>query len=301
VGEREAARSWETRAAELSAAANRHLWQPARGFYRMHALLSWPGPGAPPADDHIFALGGNAMALLSGVADDAQARRVVAVADLRRRRFGMPTVSGVLLPPYPRGVFAHPILRDAYAYQNGGQWDWFGGRLVLAAFERGEAAFARRELGRIADQAARNGGLFEWTTREGKGRGSAAYAGSAGALGAAVLEGLYGIELRAGRLALHVRLGEESGGVRVQDVATGTRVAYEYAFSRPRRGALLRYESTAPGAGRLEVLLPPGAARARARTDGGPWAALPVRRCGSDRYATLDTDWRPHRLDLSFR
>jgi hypothetical protein len=304
LGDPDAAVRWEERGRRLADATNRHLWQADRGFYRSHLLVRWPGPEAPPAqrdDDDRFALGGNALALLYGVADDLQGRRTIASAVARARTFGMPTISGVLLPSYPPGFFRHPILRDAYAYQNGGQWDWFGGRFVLAAFQRGEAVVARRELGRIAEQAARNGGLFEWSTREGQGKGSPAYAGSAGALGAAILQGLYGIALRHDGLDLHVRLGTESGRVRVQQPATGTVVAYEYAFDAPRRAIRLRFESSVPGAGRLEILLPPATRTVRGRLDGGPTRTLEVRRRGHDSYAVLDTDWSPHRLELALR
>ncbi|PYQ55846.1 MAG: hypothetical protein DMF78_00755 [Acidobacteria bacterium] len=197
---------WEQRARLGAEAIDRELWQRERGFFRMHIPLSWPGPGAPPADDEDrFALGGNAVALLDGLGDEDGVRRVLSVATKRARAQEVTTLSGVLLPPYPAGFFRHPILRESYAYQNGGQWDWFGGRLLLAAFERGQAQAARRELGRIAAQAVRNGGLFEWSTRDGRGRGSGRYAGSAGALGAAVLAGLYGIDLRHDGLALRVR------------------------------------------------------------------------------------------------
>src|SRR5207245_10710106 len=117
------------------------------------------------------------------------------------------TVAGTLLPPSPAGVFRHPILREPYTYQDGGQWDWFGGRLVRAEFERGQDVLARRHLGQIATRAVRSGGMREWATREGVGRGSAAYAGSDGGLGAALVAGRFGVDLHEGHLDLTVLLG----------------------------------------------------------------------------------------------
>ncbi|HEV7498585.1 MAG TPA: hypothetical protein VGQ33_01220, partial [Vicinamibacteria bacterium] len=229
IGDAGGGRKWDERARAVAAAVERHLWQPDRGFYRLHLLGAWPGPGAAPADDDRFGLGGNAVALLAGLGDDAHVRRLVGTVQERQRKFRMSTISGVLLPPYPAGFFRHPILREEYAYQNGGEWDWWGGRMLLAAFERGQAAFARRELARIAAQAVRGAGLYEWSTRDGLGRGSPRYAGSAGALGAAILDGLYGIDLRHDGLDLHVRLGEMSGRVRAVEPATAATVAYEYS------------------------------------------------------------------------
>jgi hypothetical protein len=301
VGDAVGGRRWDDRARLIADGIERHLWQPERGFYRMHAILSWPLPGHAPQDDDRFGMGGNAVALLAGIGDEARMRRVMGVALGRQRRYRMSTVSGVLLPPYPSGFFRHPILREEFAYQNGGEWDWFGGRLLLAAFQRGQAAAARRELARIAAQAVRGGGLYEWSTRDGQGKGSARYAGSAGALGAAIVSGLYGVDLRSEGLALHVRLAELSGRVRAFEPATATAVAYEYACDPARRRLTLRYESSRRDRGRLEVLLPEGRTAAQARLDGGAPRPLEIRTVGDDTYARLETDWAPHRLELALR
>jgi hypothetical protein len=228
-------------------------------------------------------------------------RRLVGTVQERQRRFRMSTISGVLLPPYPVGFFRHPILREEYAYQNGGEWDWWGGRMLLAAFERGQSAFARRELARVAAQAVRGAGLYEWSTRDGQGRGSSRYAGSAGALGAAIMDGLYGIDLRHDGLDLHVRLGEMSGRVRAREPATATTVAYEYSYDAAARRMALRYEASRKERGTLELLLPAGRTSASGRLDGGAARPLEIRTVGDDRYARLETDWASHRLELTLR
>src|SRR5262249_34736580 len=158
--------------------------------------------------------------------DAARARRIFAVAAERQKLYGVSTIAGVLLPPYPAGFFKHPILRDAYTYQNGGQWDWFAGRLLLAEFDRGNASAARRQLGEIAERVSRAGGLFEWNTLEGAGRGSAQYAGSAGALAGAVFQGLFGIDSRGDVLSLSVRAAESPAVVRVYEPALDRYVVY---------------------------------------------------------------------------
>jgi hypothetical protein len=295
-GNRPRAAHWERRAEALRAAANRQLWREGPGFYRMHLPVA--GPPAPFDDTDVFALGGNALAALYGLADPHRAARIFAVAEERRRAYGLSTIAAVLLPPYPRGVFRHPILTQPFTYQNGGQWDWFAGRFVLAEFEHGHAQAARRHLREIAERAARAGGLFEWNTREGAGRGSATYAGSAGALGAALLQGLFGIDLRATGLALHVRLGDQAGQVRVYQPATDTFVQYQY---RPRPDRLwLSFSSNATGRGELAVLLPAGAEVSGARLDGRPIATR-SRTVGHDRYLLTVTDWRRHTLEVLLR
>ena len=115
--------------------------------------VSSPPGWTPPAEDDIFALGGNALAVLYGIATDAQAARIFEVAEARRRRYRMETIGAVLLPPYPAGFFRHPILREPFTYQNGGQWDWWAGRFVLAEFQRGNAAKAFDHLRALAARA----------------------------------------------------------------------------------------------------------------------------------------------------
>src|SRR5699024_6851834 len=133
----------------------------ARGFYAMHLPVASPPGWKPPRDASIFALGGNALAALYGIAGPARAARIFDVAEARRREAGLSTISGVLLPPYPAGFFKHPILREPFTYQNGGQWDWWGGRLVRAEFERGRAEKAFTDLQALAARAAALGGVFE--------------------------------------------------------------------------------------------------------------------------------------------
>jgi len=291
------ARFWADQARRVRAAIARRLWQPERGFYRMHLVVAAPAGWTAPDDADVFALGGNAVAALYGVADAAQASRIFAAADERRRRFGVSTVAGTLLPPYPAGFFRHPILRDPYTYQNGGQWDWFAARLLLAEFERGHAAAARRQLGEIAARVARNGGLREWATRDGDGRGSATYAGSAGALGAALVAGLFGVDLHGGRLDLTLRLGEEAGELRLREPATGTAVACASAYDAASRALRVSYSSGARRAGTLRVRLPSGLRPAASTLDG---RAVVVRRerVGEDDYAVLPAAPGAHELVL---
>jgi len=291
------ARFWAAQARSVRTAILRLFWQAERGFFRIHLVESAPAGWAAPDDGDVFALGGNAVAALYGVADASQAARIFQVAEERRRRFGVSTVAGTLLPPYPSGFFRHPILREPYTYQNGGQWDWFAGRLILAEFERGHTAAARRQLGEIAVRVARGGGLREWATRDGAGRGSAAYAGSAGALGAALIGGLFGLDLHDGRLDLTVRLGEEAGDLRLREPATGTEITCANAYYAVSRTLRLSYSSGARVAGTLRVRLPPGTRLASAIVDGKA-AAPKTETVGEDVYAALTTAPGAHQLQL---
>jgi hypothetical protein len=292
---------WTRRADAVAATMNRRLWQPRYGFYRMHLPVTSPPGWTPPLDEGMFALGGNALAALYGIASGARVARIIDVAEQRRRDHGLATIGGVLLPPYPPGFFKHPILREPYTYQNGGQWDWWAGRFVLAEFERGHAARAMEHLRALAARALAARGLHEWSTRDGKGQGSPRYAGSAAALGAAVLQGVFGLDLGRSGLVLHIRLGARSGEVRAQEPATGTTIAYRQTYDAAARRLQLSFESSAPGAGRVEILLPAGATPVSLRIDGRRLALPAVRTVGEDRYVVVATDWKPHALELALR
>ena len=294
------AKRWRARADASSDAIDARLWQPRRGFYRLHLPVASPAGWTPPKDADVFALGGNTLAALHGIASDAQAARLMDVAESRRRAYRMATIGGVLLPPYPAGVFRHPILREPFTYQNGGQWEWWAGRFVLAEFERGRAARAYEHLRALASRAVAAGGLHEWITRDGHGRGSPRYAGSAGALGNAILHGLFGLDLDAGRLDVTSRLGARSGGIDAVQPATGDTVSYRQRYDARRRVLAIDVRSSARGAGRLAILLPPGATPARLLVDGRA-RPVAVRAVGRDRYADVALDWSPHAVEIRLR
>jgi hypothetical protein len=268
------------------------LWQPQRGFYRMHV----PETAAPGFDDsHIFAMAGHAEALAAGLVDEGRARRVFQVAEAGRREHGVSTIAGTLLPPFPRAFFRHPALAEPWSYQNGGQWDWFAGRFVLAAFERGESERAFAWLQELAEKARRNGGLHEWHTRDGVGRGSPHYAGSAGALARALYEGAFGVRWSGERLDLDVRLGGRSGAIELQQPATGGFMGYRYVAEA---GSLsLDCRGDRPRSGSLALRLPPGRRAAGVSADGRS-LAFDERVVGSDRYIVLRERWPCARVEV---
>jgi hypothetical protein len=197
-------------------------------------------------------------------------------------------------------VFKHPILSEPFSYQNGGQWDWFAGRFLLAEFERGESARATAQLREIAARVARNRGLHEWATRHGEGRGSPRYAGSAGALSAALFQGLFGIGLDADALRLRVRLGERARAeVRVEEPATGARVEYVYSHDASARTMTLRCRATARR-GTVGLLLPAGASPAAVSLGGRP-RAFRLETVGRDRYVIVDGGISGQPLVVSLR
>ena len=106
------------------------------------------------------------------------------VADVRAA--GAASIGLTMYPPYPEGFFKNPQMRSPYSYQNGGDWCWFGGRMIQALIEQGDIAEAYRELRPMVERVRRVGGFYEWWSRDNQPRGSGDFRGSAGVLGRAI-------------------------------------------------------------------------------------------------------------------
>lgn len=82
--------------------------------------------------------------------------------------------------PQPRRSVRH------FGRQNGGDWCWFGGRMIqqLAKYDLIEDAY--RELKAMVSRVVKAGDFHEWWSRDNQPRGSKQFRGSAGVLGKAI-------------------------------------------------------------------------------------------------------------------
>ena len=201
------ARRFTQKATALRKAVRERFFDKDLGYFR----LRLPKDPLPEAfrDDTRFALGGNALAALYGIADDAEAGSIFAKAEALRAANRFSTIATTLIPPYPAGVFAHPAMKGPFQYQNGGQWDWYGAALIEAEFVRGHAALARQHLDQTVSRILHAGpGIHEWYTPEGEPRGSASYAAAAAALHGAIVRGLLGVSTTAEGLRIRLRTAD---------------------------------------------------------------------------------------------
>lgn len=219
------------RAQEIRARIRSAFWMEDPGFFRSHVTLD-PEPKGFEDDATRFALGGNALAALFGVADDSQAASIFEAAERLRVAGEFSTVSTTLIPPYANGVFQHPSMREAFRYQNGGQWDWFGAALVQAEFERGYSERGRIHLNQIISRILRAGpGIHEWYGQDGLPYGSPAYAAAATALHNAVVKGLLGISSTDTGYRIVIRTGATLAPVEIPEEATGRRLMVSQTVS----------------------------------------------------------------------
>ena len=164
-------------------------------------------------------------------------------------------------------------------------------------FESGFSSEAREKLIEIARKDIANVGLFEWDTKDGAGRGSDFYSGSAGSLARALIEGYLGIRISKHGLEISPRLGLDNARVHIYVPASGRFVAYDYRADEKARKLRLEIGCDIENGPIISILNP----WAPARTGGEPKAPqdievradgkkvpFRVERLGGDEYIRPD-------------
>jgi hypothetical protein len=102
------------------------------------------------------------------------------------RLAGASSIGLTIYPPYPKGLFKNPQLTNPYTYQNGGDWTWFGGRMIQQMVAQGCVAAAYHDIQPMLERVIRQDDFYEWWSRKDKPEGSSKFHGSAGGLGRAI-------------------------------------------------------------------------------------------------------------------
>jgi hypothetical protein len=182
-------------------------------------------------------------------------------------------------------------------YQNGAIWDWWGGRQITGEFKSGYAAIARDHLFTVArDWTTHPGAIREWESpwlrREGL---ENSYAGAAGVMGQAVVQGLFGLILKSDALEIVPGLGPHNGEIRIHQPAGNRYAAYQY---RVRDGAItLDYGTNADGPVLLR-LTPTWRGDATALFDETAFLPIEWELQGNERRAVLRVPTGMHRVEL---
>ena len=69
-----------------------------------------------------------------------------------------------------------------YGYQNGGDWTWFGARMISQLYRNGFKNEAYEQLKPMLKRVIDNKGFYEWYTVDNKPMGSGTFRGEAGVL-----------------------------------------------------------------------------------------------------------------------
>jgi glycogen debranching enzyme len=186
LGDAPASAHWKQVHSHLHKAIRKHLWDRKRQKFIPHVYLN--GSPFPPSFDEnaIYYHGGTAVAIEAGLLSRAEVAAACSRMEEDVRQANASSIGLTIYPPYPLGYFKNPQLTAPYTYQNGGDWSWFGGRMIQQLVRHNYIEQAYRNLLPMVERVQRVGDFHEWWTRDNQPRGSAAFRGSAGVLGQAI-------------------------------------------------------------------------------------------------------------------
>ncbi|SFN00611.1 hypothetical protein SAMN05428949_1673 [Chitinophaga sp. YR627] len=173
-------RDWKATEAGIKANVRKYLWVSASRKYIPHLYLDGSPFPATFNEKQLLYTGGSACAIIAGFNTPKEVaainKQMVAAASREKHA----TIGITVYPPYPAELFPnmHP-----YVYQNGGDWTWFGGRMIQTLVEHGLVKEAVAELDPIIERVLTNKGFYEWyDVRTGAPKGSGDFRGEAGVL-----------------------------------------------------------------------------------------------------------------------
>ena len=172
---------WKPIRNDIAKNTMKYLWDEENKKFIPHVYLN----GSPFPDDfnenEIFYHGGTAVAIEAGLLSKRQIKVSLEKMIENVKASGAGSIGLTMYPPYPKGMFESPGMVP-YGYQNGGDWTWFGGRMIQQLVENGFVEEAYQQLQPMVKRVKDNNGFYEWYTVENKPTGSGTFRGSAGVL-----------------------------------------------------------------------------------------------------------------------
>ena len=174
---------WEIIRKSIAENARKHLWDDKNKKFIPHIYLEKGSPFPEDFDENkIFYFGGTAIAIEAGLLTREEIKISLDEMVRRVKEAGAPSIGLTLYPPYPEGFFVNKIMNPVYSYQNGGDWTWFGGRMIQQLIKNGFVAEAYEQIIPMVKRVKDNNGFYEWYSIGNQPRGSGTFRGEAGVL-----------------------------------------------------------------------------------------------------------------------
>src|SRR5207253_1844276 len=107
----------------------KYLWNKKQQKFIAHIYLKRSPFPADFDEDKIYYFGGTAVAIEAGLLNREEIKTSLNEMVKRVKQAGAASIGLTLYPPYPAGYFANQGM-GPYTYQNGGDWTWFGARMI---------------------------------------------------------------------------------------------------------------------------------------------------------------------------
>lgn len=172
---------WKRKHEELATQTMKVLWDEENQKFIPHVYLD----GSPYPEDfdenEIYYHGGTAVAIEAGLLSKEQIATSLKKMRDNVAKSGAGSIGLTMYPPYPDWAFENKGMYP-YGYQNGGDWTWFGARMIIQLNRFGFVQEAYDNLLPMTDRVVANKGFYEWYTVDNKPEGSGTFKGSAGVL-----------------------------------------------------------------------------------------------------------------------
>jgi hypothetical protein len=171
---------WKETYDQVKADTRKHLWDAEKQKFIPHIYLDCP-QFENIDEDGIYYFGGTAVAIQAGLLEKDEILASIQRMQELVTTAGAQSIGLTLYPAYPEGAFQNPGM-GPYQYQNGGDWTWFGARLVTALVQNGFVREGYEAILPMTGRVVKNDGFFEWYTIDGQPKGAGIFRGSAGVL-----------------------------------------------------------------------------------------------------------------------
>lgn len=177
---------WQPIRNQIAENTRKYLWDEANQKYIPHIYLN----GSPFLDDfnenEIYYHGGTAVAIEADLLSKNEIKVSLEKMITNVKKSGAGSIGLTMYPTYPEGFYKNKGMYP-YGYQNGGDWTWFGGRMIQQLIKYGFVEEAYEQMQPMVKRVKDNDGFFEWYTVDNKPKGSGTFRGSAGVLYKAIV------------------------------------------------------------------------------------------------------------------
>ena len=178
---------WNPIRESIAQNCRKYLWDNEKKKFIPHLYLEKGSPFPTDFNEKdIYYFGGTAIAIEAGLLSKDEIKASLEEMVRRVKLAGAASIGLTLYPPYPDGYFANKIMNPVYSYQNGGDWTWFGGRMIQELIKNGFVQEAYEQVQPMVKRVKDNNGFFEWYSVDNKPRGSGTFRGEAGVLFTAI-------------------------------------------------------------------------------------------------------------------
>jgi hypothetical protein len=178
---------WEDMMKSFEQNIRKYLWDRQHGKFIPHLYLKDSPFPAGFNENEIWFHGGTAIAIEAGLLSKKEIKSSYDQMKKNVKLSGAPSIGLTLYPPYPEGIIKDSNSSKPYIYQDGGDWTWFGGRMVQQLIANGYAEEAYDAVRPMIDRVLANDKFYEWYGIDGKPRGSGDFRGEAGVLSKAII------------------------------------------------------------------------------------------------------------------